>query len=74
VPLAVGLVDARNTRLEDPRALADAVVRLRERGFDDLHLQPNAGLEFLPWGAARAKLQILAKARDAASDLVGAHE
>ncbi len=62
-PLALGLVDARNTRLEDPKALAARVAPLRdsvdlERSF----LSPSNGLEFLPRDTARRKLSVLVAA------------
>ncbi len=61
-PLVLGLVDARNTKLEDPGALA---ARVRELGESlDLgrsYLAPSNGLEFLPRGRAREKLAVLAE-------------
>lgn len=60
-PLSLGIVDARNTKLEDPKALA---IRVRElRGAVDLdgsYLSPSNGLEFLPRTKAREKLAVLA--------------
>lgn len=69
--IAFGVVDARNTKLEDPEAVA---ARVRElRGSVDLersYLQPSNGLEFLPRETARRKLRILADA----AHLVGGGE
>ena len=61
--LQAGIVDARNTKLED----ADALTRQIEElvtivGHDCLRVSPSAGLEFLPRGKARAKLERLATA------------
>lgn len=61
-PLALGVVDARNTKLEDPTALS---ARVRELdGSVDLqrsYLSPSNGLEFLPRETARRKLSVLAE-------------
>jgi len=59
--LALGVLDARNTRLEP----LDAVRRVVERvaasvSPDRLWLTPNCGLEFLPHGRALKKLELLA--------------
>jgi 5-methyltetrahydropteroyltriglutamate--homocysteine methyltransferase len=55
--LAAGIMDSRTTRLEDVDVLA---VRVREAlAFaepDNLYVNPNMGLEFLPREQARAKL------------------
>ena len=59
----VGIVDARNTRLEDTseleRTIQDVVGEL---GAERVALSPSAGLEFLPREKARAKLERLAQA------------
>ena len=63
VPLTLGLVDARNTRREDPRAVAKTVVGLRDRiPLADSYLAPSNGLEFLPRANAREKLAIVVEA------------
>ena len=58
-----GIVDARNTRLEDigelRRTIDDLVAAV---GEDRLLVSPSAGLEFLPREKARAKLQRLSEA------------
>jgi len=62
-PLSLGIVDARNTKLEDPKALAARVLELRERvDLDHAYLSPSNGLEFLPRERARQKLAVLAEA------------
>ncbi|MGI0150295.1 MAG: hypothetical protein ACREDF_12300, partial [Thermoplasmata archaeon] len=59
-PLVLGLIDARNTKEEDPAAIAKKVLDLK--GSVDLkasYLSPSNGLEFLPRDRARKKLRIL---------------
>jgi 5-methyltetrahydropteroyltriglutamate--homocysteine methyltransferase len=63
-PLALGLVDARNTRLEDPAEVAHQIDRIRLRVKGDLYLNPSCGLEYLPRDRALAKLKLLAQIRD----------
>jgi len=62
-PLALGLVDARNTRLEDPEALAHQVDRILMRVGGVCHLSPSCGLEYLPRDRAFAKLKLLSQVR-----------
>ena len=61
--LAIGCLDARNTKLESVREL-HAVFRAVGRlvPLDGLHVNPNAGLEFLPHTQALAKLKRLGEA------------
>ncbi|HYM39082.1 MAG TPA: hypothetical protein VEY12_02905 [Thermoplasmata archaeon] len=62
-PLVLGVVDARNTRLEDPRALAARVRRLQDSvDLNRSYLAPSNGLEFLPREKARQKLAVLVAA------------
>lgn len=64
-PLVLGLIDARNTKEEDPAAIAKRLLALK--GSVDLktsYLSPSNGLDFLPRDRARRKLRIL---RDAAT-------
>jgi 5-methyltetrahydropteroyltriglutamate--homocysteine methyltransferase len=59
----LGLVNGRNTKLEDPAELAAAVKRIQDScGFPWAYLQPSCGLEFLPRDTARRKLEIIAEA------------
>ncbi|MDQ3916350.1 MAG: hypothetical protein M3323_13650 [Actinomycetota bacterium] len=61
--LQAGIVDSRNTRLEDLQALVVAIGMLAEQvGHENLRVSPSASLEFLPREKARAKLQRLAEA------------
>jgi len=63
--LMLGLLDGRNTRLEDP----DATTRLLEKigrnaGSNRAYLSPSCGLEYLPRDRARQKLRQLAVIRN----------
>jgi 5-methyltetrahydropteroyltriglutamate--homocysteine methyltransferase len=61
--VALGLVDARNTRLETPAAVADAAARARaERADLEYQLCPTASLEYLPADRAGDKVRTLAAA------------
>lgn len=61
--LQVGVIDARNTMLEERAALVARAGSLLERfGPGRLRLAPSCGLEFLPREKARAKLVRLAEA------------
>ena len=61
--LALGCLDARNTKLEsvtELHAVFDVVTKLVPQ--DRLHVNPNCGLEFLPYEQACQKLQRLVEA------------
>ncbi len=61
-PLTLGVVDARNTKLEEPEALAARVRGLRDSvDLERSYLAPSNGLEFLPRETARRKLRILSE-------------
>ncbi|MGH2791663.1 MAG: hypothetical protein ACRDJ0_11890 [Actinomycetota bacterium] len=63
-----GVVDARNTRLEDADELARTISSLVERlGPERVLVSPSAGLEFLPREKARAKLEHLSAATEKVS-------
>jgi 5-methyltetrahydropteroyltriglutamate--homocysteine methyltransferase len=68
-PIALGVVDARNTKLDDAKEVAAKVGRvvdaLDAKGVSEVHLQPSNGLEFLPRDRAKRKLERLAEIRDA---------
>ncbi len=74
--LMLGVVDGRNTRLEDPDEVFDHLVRPLLLALGDgpagsrreIHLTPNHSLEFLPRDAAHAKLSVLAAVRDRARE------
>lgn len=59
--LAFGLLDGRNTRLEDPDTLAGQLERmLGKLKADVAYLTPSSGLEYLPRDRAQLKLRHLA--------------
>jgi len=59
--LGLGVLDARNTRMETPEDIAVACRRAAEFVSPaSLHVGPSAGLEFLPRRVARKKLDALA--------------
>lgn len=61
--LGLGIVDARNVRMENEQELAATIARARRAvGDGALHVSPSCGLEFLPRGIARRKLELLARA------------
>jgi 5-methyltetrahydropteroyltriglutamate--homocysteine methyltransferase len=60
VGIQAGVVDARNTMLEDLDGLATQIEGLAAHlGPDRLRVSPSAGLEFLPREKARSKLERL---------------
>jgi 5-methyltetrahydropteroyltriglutamate--homocysteine methyltransferase len=64
-PLVLGLVDGRNTRLEDPAALARQLEKLAHGAdLSRAYLSPSCGLEFLPRDRARQKLKHLSVIRN----------
>jgi 5-methyltetrahydropteroyltriglutamate--homocysteine methyltransferase len=64
--LGLGLIDGRNTRLEDPAAIARQVERLLPKiAGGRAFLGPSCGLEYLPRDRAYAKLELLGKVRTA---------
>lgn len=64
-PLVLGLIDARNTKEEDPAAVARKVRELEGRvDLKSSYLSPSNGLEFLPRDRARRKLRIVRAAAD----------
>jgi 5-methyltetrahydropteroyltriglutamate--homocysteine methyltransferase len=61
--VALGLIDARNTRLETSEAVAQLAVRAASLRPDlDYHLTPTASLEYLPADRAQAKVERLVEA------------
>ena len=61
--VVLGLVDARNTRLEDPMDLARAIERARAARPDlEFQLSPSASLEYLPADRAEQKVSRLVEA------------
>jgi len=61
--LGLGLVDARNTKMETVEALVGKVRLVSDSvALDNVHLSPNCGLEFLPREVAQAKLSRMVEA------------
>lgn len=64
-PLALGLVDGRNTRLEDPRTVAGQLEKIARRlGSARTWLSPSCGFEYLPRDRAQLKLKHLRTIRE----------
>ena len=64
--LGLGLVDGRNTKLEDPAEVAHQIDRLLPRVQADVcYLNPSCGLEYLPRDRAFAKFERMAAIRAA---------
>jgi 5-methyltetrahydropteroyltriglutamate--homocysteine methyltransferase len=62
--LGLGLIDGRNTKLEDPAEVAAQVERLLPRVRAEFcYLHPSCGLEYLPRDRAFAKLERMAAVR-----------
>jgi 5-methyltetrahydropteroyltriglutamate--homocysteine methyltransferase len=60
--LGLGLIDGRNTKLEDERSVLKALeILLPAIKADDSYLNPSCGLEYLPRDRAFLKLQNMAK-------------
>jgi 5-methyltetrahydropteroyltriglutamate--homocysteine methyltransferase len=60
VEVGLGVIDARNVRMEDPRAvlqMAGAVMKMQ--GEERVWIHPNCGLEFLPPDRAEMKVRLL---------------
>ncbi|MBI4232343.1 hypothetical protein HY605_03870 [Candidatus Peregrinibacteria bacterium] len=63
--LGLGIVDGRNTRLENVEELAKIVDKvIKKLSPNTIILEPSCGLEYLPRDAARKKLEILKDVRD----------
>jgi 5-methyltetrahydropteroyltriglutamate--homocysteine methyltransferase len=66
VPLGLGLVDGRNTKLERPSDVAREITRMLPRiAGERAWLGPSCGLEYLPRDRAQAKLELLGRIRGA---------
>ena len=69
--LALGVVSARNTRLESVEELVEAVRRAASAvPPHHLYINPNCGLEFLPRESARQKLVRLVEAAKKAQEVL----
>jgi len=63
--VALGLIDARSSLLEDEKELATVAKELIESIYPsktyDVFICPNCDLEFLPWERAKEKIRVIAK-------------
>ena len=68
-PLALGLIDGRNTKLDDVASTVETLKRIVDtldaRGVPEVHLQPSCGLEFLPRDRAKRKLERMHEIKEA---------
>ena len=72
-PLGLGLIDGRNTKLEDPDDVLRALDRILPRvQAEECYLHPSSGLEYLPRDRAIEKLKRLATIRNRAMQSTGA--
>ena len=70
--LAMGLLDARNTRMESVEEIVEAVRRVTAHvSLDRIQLSPSCGLDFLPRKNAREKLTRLVEGARAAQEALG---
>jgi 5-methyltetrahydropteroyltriglutamate--homocysteine methyltransferase len=61
--LGLGIVDARNSKLEPAEQIAERIRALSGNlPHDHIHVSPSAGLEFLPREVAQEKLRRMAQA------------
>ena len=61
-PLAIGILDARNTRLESATEVASEITPLlKQMHGDECHLMTSCGLEYLPRNYAIKKLELTAQ-------------
>lgn len=66
--LLAGVLDARNSLLEEPGEMAEFGRRLREEFEGELHLVPNGDLQFVPEKIAREKILRLGAAKKILSE------
>jgi 5-methyltetrahydropteroyltriglutamate--homocysteine methyltransferase len=61
-PIAFGVLDGRNTKMEDPQEIARNLQPILERlNVTDCHITTSCGLEYLPKQYAIRKLEITAE-------------
>lgn len=69
VPIALGAVDGRNTKLDPTDEVGRAIQRVTDalgaKGVEEVHLQPSCGLEYLPRDRALRKLERMREIADA---------
>jgi 5-methyltetrahydropteroyltriglutamate--homocysteine methyltransferase len=67
--LLAGVLDARNSTLEDSREIASFAAGLRERGVEEIALIPNGDLQYVSESIARQKLARLGAAKTASVEV-----
>jgi 5-methyltetrahydropteroyltriglutamate--homocysteine methyltransferase len=61
-PIAFGVIDGRNTRLESAEAIAKIMEKpIKKIGFDNCQITSSCGLEFLPRQYAIKKLSVISR-------------
>jgi 5-methyltetrahydropteroyltriglutamate--homocysteine methyltransferase len=63
--ISLGIIDARTTKLETSEAVFPVLDFVGRQLRGPAHLAPSAGLEYLPRGRARGKLEAMRRLRDA---------
>jgi 5-methyltetrahydropteroyltriglutamate--homocysteine methyltransferase len=66
--LLAGVLDARNSGLEEPREIAAFVGQLEARGVKEVALVPNGDLQYVSEAIAREKIGRLGKAKTATTE------
>jgi len=70
--LGLGIIDARNTKLETVDQILDRIRRVRDVvPVDSLYVNPTSGLEYLPREAAQAKLARMVEGVRQAQEVLG---
>lgn len=65
IPIALGIMNARNTKLENIEEIKRKVDKILELAdTSDIYINPNCGLDFLPWNVMKKKINVLGKASD----------
>jgi len=63
--LNVGIVDGRNTKMEDLTELKEKFEAITSKSdLKEVYLSPNTGLEFLPWVKAYEKMELVSKLKE----------
>ena len=69
--LGLGIMDARNVRLETVEQISNAIMETSQRvSLDRIHLNPSCGLDYLPRETAIAKLRRMAEGASALLEAV----
>ena len=69
--ISVGIIDGRNTRMENVEDLKRKLGKILETSqFKEVHLSPNTGLEFLPRVKAFEKMRLLSELKKVMNEVV----